>query len=159
MAGYAKDLKFIRWIYPLEGISFVVTAILAARYLGFSGVILMAILADVVWSTICGIRWAKGYFGVGSSELLVTWLKPFYRYFALMLLLSCALVWSTAGLANPVRLAIQAAGMSAAGISLLWFCGLTEELRKEATRRFDGFLSRSSVRVARGKAETQGLAE
>jgi O-antigen/teichoic acid export membrane protein len=158
LAGYAKDLKPVRWVYLLEGICFVLMASLIAPYLGISGIILVGILANLIWSGRYGVHWARGYFKVKVSEVLGLWLGPAWRYFVLMLVFSCALGW-LAGEARPVaRFVIEAGVMAVTGSFLLWFFGLTDDLKQEVKRRLAGLLSRNGVRLARGKPETPGVA-
>jgi O-antigen/teichoic acid export membrane protein len=158
MAGYAKDLNRIRWVYLLEGICFVVTASLTVSRLGMSGIISMAILSNLIWSGSYGVRWAKGYFRVKTFELLGSWLGPAWRYLVLMLVLSFALGWGASRVPGAGRLVIEVGVMAVGGTSLLWLFGLSEELRQEIKHRAGGLMNRSGLRLPRSKPETPGIA-
>jgi O-antigen/teichoic acid export membrane protein len=138
LAGYAKRLETMRWIYFLEGASFVVGACWIAPRLGMTGIILVAIAANVAWSGSYGIRWAARYLEVSKAEIAIGWLRCAARYLAVMVPLAAFLWWATWSLTPPVRFALQTATMAVAGVVLLWKAGLTTDLRlelKEAPRR------------------------
>jgi len=139
LASYAKQIKTMRWVYFLEGISFVLAASLVAPQFGIPGIILMAILANLVWSGSYGVRWAKGYFDVSVSEILGVWFGPAFSYFLLMLVLITGLCSLNFPILPIARLAIKAAATAAIGTSLLWFTGLCKELRAEAKGRLRSF--------------------
>ena len=139
LASYAKQIKTMRWVYFLEGISFVLAANLVAPQFGMPGIILMAILANLVWSGSYGVRWAKGYFDVSVSEILGVWFGPAFRYLLIMLVLTTSLCSLNFPILPIARLAIKAAATAAIGTSLLWFTGLCKELRAEAKGRLRSF--------------------
>src|SRR5258708_695542 len=121
----------MRWIYFLEGASFVVVACWIAPRLGMLGIILAAIAANVAWSGTYGIRWAARYLEAGKAEIAAGWLYCAVRYLAVMVPLTGALWWATRSLAFPLRFALDTGTMAVVGLALLWRLGLTPELRKE----------------------------
>lgn len=145
MAGYAKQLKTMRWVYFLEGASFVVAASLIAPQLGISGIILVAILANLVWSGSYGLRWARDYLDVSIAELLGHWFGPAYRYFLAMLVLTTCLWWLNPNVPPAVLFAVKVAIMGVGGMSLLWFSGLSRELHSEAKARLRSFFDRKAL--------------
>jgi len=134
LAGYAKEVKAMRWIYFLEGASFVVAAFLTAPHLGLSGIILMAIIANIVWSGNYGVRWAAPYLGASPRKLFFDWLRPAARYLLVLAPITAGLWLVTFRLPPWQRLAVDAATMAVVGLSLLWLLGLTPRLRDEFRR-------------------------
>ena len=131
LAGYAKQVRTMRWIYFLEGACFVVASFLVSRWWGMSGIILMAILANLAWSGAYGIRWAAGYLEVPARQILTDWLWPALRYLLVIVPVTAVLWRLTYGLAPWLHLTLAALGISALGLSLLWWAGLAPGLRSE----------------------------
>jgi len=131
LSGYAKELRTMRWIYFLEGATFAVAALLVAPHLGLSGIILMAILANLAWSGSYGIRWAARYLGVSVREILFEWLGPAQRYLLLLLPIAAGTWWATLSLPPIFRLVVNGGVVGAVGLALFWTSGLTPALRAE----------------------------
>jgi len=130
LSGYLKNIGAMRWIYFLEGVSFFVTSLLIARYVGMTGILAVAILANVVWSGGYGFRRTAHLLGTTTGKL-VGGLKTAGKYLLLMAPV-VALLWSTASRVPPLAgLVANTVVMGTLGFGLFWLVGLTPELRGE----------------------------
>jgi hypothetical protein len=91
----------------------------------------MAILANLAWSGAYGIRWAAGYLEVPARQILTDWLWPALRYLLVIVPVTAVLWRLTYGFAPWLHLTLAAFGISALGLSLLWWAGLAPGLRSE----------------------------
>ncbi len=130
LSGYAKQIGRMRWIYFLEGAAFVGGSLIVGHYFGMTGVIVVAIVANLACSGSYGFRWAGRYLDVGAGEILGRWLRPALDYLVLLLPVVALLWWGTFGMPPLLKLIINVAVMSIAGLGLMWRMGLTLELRE-----------------------------
>jgi hypothetical protein len=148
LAGYAKQVRTMRWIYFLEGVTFVIVGTLVAPHFGIPGIIVVAIISNLAWSGTYGIRWAARYLGVTSGQMVLEWLRPAIKF--LFYLAPCAslLWWATSRLPALPRLSINATVICALGLTLLWLAGLSAEVREElkrALRRINPWRAKSPL--------------
>jgi O-antigen/teichoic acid export membrane protein len=136
LTGQIKQIGAMRFVYFLEGMSFVFAAYLAAPRWGMTGIIAAAIMANIFWSGAYGFWRTARYFEIPVSDPLLSWLKPGYRYLILMTPVAISLGWATFGVFPTNRFLLCAAILSGIGLPLLWFGGLTVELRQEFKERF-----------------------
>ena len=130
LSGYLKNIGAMRWIYFFEGISFFVMSLFVAPYFGMTGIICVAILANIACSGGYGIWRTAYFFGINASHV-VGWLKTAAAYLALMAPL-VAILWWIASRISPVSgLLMNAAVMATVGLGLFWIIGLTQPLRTE----------------------------
>jgi len=142
LSGYAKQIRTMRWIYFLEGVSFVIVAFAVSRPTGMTGIIVASILTSLVWSGAYGVHWSARYLAVTRSELAFQWLKPAICYLLLLAPPAALLWWVTLPLSALPRLVLNSLTLSAVGLTLFWRIGLTEELRKDLKGRFLRFRAR-----------------
>jgi len=135
LRGPLKEIGTMRYIYFAEGVAFVVAGFLAAPRWGITGVLVAAIVADVLLTGIYGFWRTAKHFGVSVHEVLFDWLANAWAYLLLMAIISGATWWSTRGLSALPRLIIQSVSLGLAGVVLLWRVGLTRELRDELRAR------------------------
>jgi O-antigen/teichoic acid export membrane protein len=83
LSGYLKNIGAMRWIYFLEGVSFFVTSLLIAPHLGMTGILSVAILANVVWSGGYGFR-RTAYLLEITTRQVIGWLKTAANYLPLL---------------------------------------------------------------------------
>lgn len=141
LAGYAKQIGTLRYVYFIEGATFVLASYFVARHFGIGGIIVVAILANLAGSGRYGMVRTARYFGSKASRLVVEWFAPLLMY-ALVLWPFTAVLWVlTFGLSPFPRLFLDATVMSLVGGGLLWLLGLTPQLRNEFKSRFFGKLA------------------
>lgn len=136
LAIFAKEISAMRWIYFFQGALFVTAGFLVAPHFGITGIIVSAIVAEILCIGIYGFRWGSNYLSVASGEMLGHWLGPAFKY---LLGLSCTSVFigmATASLPTMARLLVNAGAIGVVGLVMCWFLGLTNELRSELLTRF-----------------------
>jgi O-antigen/teichoic acid export membrane protein len=131
MTTLIKQIGTMRYVYFFEGLIFVATAIFLGFFLGISGIILAAIVANILCSGIFGIRRTVKYFQVSAAEVLIGWMAGPMKYFLLFGLILTGCRFLTEPLSPIVRLFVNAAIAGIAGLWLLLQVGLTAELRAE----------------------------
>jgi O-antigen/teichoic acid export membrane protein len=140
LIGLTRDFRFLRYVYLLEGLFFVATALVALRVGGITEMIVASIVASLLFSFSYGIRRNTRYFGVTAREILVGWLQPSVRLALFLGPIALAVWWSTQQFDAAWRLAINGVVVGAAATTLLWRCGLEPSVREELQNRV---LSRS----------------
>jgi len=130
--GLTKQIRAMKYMYPLEGVAFIGLSLLTSRVWGLNGVIASAVLTNLLCSGLYGFFRTKLYFGFRDSGELASWLK-----WPLICLVAMAAVfgfvaWAGAGWGSWVRLAVNACVALLAGAALFWQLGLTPGLRAEA---------------------------
>ncbi len=137
LTGQTKQIGAMRFVYFLEGISFVIAACLVSPHWGMPGLIVAAIAANIVWSGTYGFWRTARYFELPVSEPLLVWLGPAYRYFIVLVTIAIVLGWCTLGLFVVNRFFFCAITLFIIGSGLLWGVGLTKELRLELKQRLN----------------------
>jgi O-antigen/teichoic acid export membrane protein len=135
LTGQTKQIGAMRFIYFLEGLTFVVAACLAAPRFGMTGIVAAAIIANILWSGAYGFWRTAHYFGIRVSEPLLAWLRPSYLYLLSMTPVTVLVAWGTAGLFIVPRFFVSATILFFIGSTLLWIIGLNTELRRELKQR------------------------
>ncbi|HSY73946.1 MAG TPA: hypothetical protein VK810_00620 [Dongiaceae bacterium] len=128
---YTKKIGRMRYVYFCEGIVFVTVAFLAARHFGISGVIIAAIVANVLCSGVFGIRCTVKYFHIPAREVVIGWLDGPSKYIMLFSLILIGCKFFTEAWPPLSCLAVNAVISAASGLWLLWRVALTAELRRE----------------------------
>jgi len=135
LLGPLKRIGGMRYIYFLEGLTFVVAAFLAAPRWGITGILSAAVLADALLTGVYGFWRTAKHFRISVWEVLFRWLGEAWIYLLLMAVISGGVWWSTRGLPAWPRLIAQGAILGLAGLPLLWRTGLTQGLRAELRGR------------------------
>lgn len=129
--GLTKLIGRMRYIYFVEGILFVVMAILVAPRFGIPGIIISAIVANVLCSGIFGLRRTMKTFRVSAPELMARWVAGPMMYCGLLAAVLMGCWFLTQPLPPALRLGLNAVLSGVAGLWLLWRVGLSSELRDE----------------------------
>jgi O-antigen/teichoic acid export membrane protein len=130
----SKKIRFMKYIYFIEGILFVLLGILLAKKFGLVGVMISAIFTDLLCGGGYSVRRTTVYLGVTFKEILFSCYKSPLQLFLAMLAAS-VLVWEAARpLALLPQLISSAAAISLAGTVLFWRLGLNQHLRDEASQ-------------------------
>ncbi|HEY0549946.1 MAG TPA: oligosaccharide flippase family protein [Verrucomicrobiae bacterium] len=129
--GLTKLIGRMRYVYFVEGILFVALAILAAPRFGIPGIIIAAIVANVLCSGIFGMRRTMKTFRLSAPELMSRWIAGPIIYCALLAAVLVGCWFLTQPLGPILRLALNAILAGVVGLWLLWRLGLSSELRDE----------------------------
>jgi O-antigen/teichoic acid export membrane protein len=131
LIGTSKDIRALKYIYPLEGGAFLGLAFLAAPRWGMSGIIASALVTNALFSGVYGFWRVEKYFGLRGPKTLLAWLRG-----PLFCLVSLAAVFAVLGLVSHswntyLRLGVEGAAAVLIGLGLFWRVGLSPELRAE----------------------------
>jgi O-antigen/teichoic acid export membrane protein len=130
-----KQIRFMRYIYFLEGSVFIVIGSLTAARFGFSGLLATSIVASLAFSCAYGVWRTMREFGLIPKEIFFRWLGPSTRLFGWLGLFSLGLYWPTRSLPANVRLPLYLVLAGTAGILLFLWRGLSPDLRQELFNR------------------------
>lgn len=129
--GFVKQIGRMRYIYFFEGLIFVTLSILLAQPVGIAGIIVAAIVANILCSGIFGIRRTAIYFEMPVYRILTGWMSHPIFFAVVLAVLLTGIGLLVAPLTPLVKLIISSVISMAMGLPLFWRVGLTDELRKE----------------------------
>ncbi len=133
LVGLTKRLEVLRYIFFLEGATFLLLAWPLAHSLGLTGIATATLLATLGWSTVFGVTRTRTYFHCGTGEV-IAWLRPAFAL-ALGMVPVVALAWWAASRLTGVPHLLVTASISGCGCAVLfWFVGLSKDLRDELLR-------------------------
>jgi len=130
--GLTKQIRAMKYMYPLEGVVFIGLSIFTAPRLGLNGVIASAIVTNLLCSGLYGFFRTKEYFGFETAGKLASWLKWPVLCLLVMGGVFGLVAWLDSGWSNFLRLIVNGAVAVLAGAALFWQLGLTAGLRAEA---------------------------
>jgi hypothetical protein len=130
LSGYLKNIGPMRWIYFLEGVSFFVTSLLIAPHLGMTGILAVAILANLLCSGGYGFRRTADLLAISTGQVL-GWLKNAGTYLVLMAPIVGLLWWIASRVPPLMGLGTNIVVMGTLSLGLFWLIGLTPALRGE----------------------------
>ena len=134
ISGVVKQLKVMRFIYFLEGLTFVCLAALGAKAFGFSGVAVAAIVAMLGWSGTSGVRLVQRLFGCGWREM-AGWVLPSFRLALILIPTAFLGRWLVAGAPAAIRLVLLSGILGVIATALTWSVGLPRPFRAEIVTR------------------------
>jgi len=143
-----KQIGRMRYVYFVEGILFVTLAVLSARHFGIGGIIVSAIVADILCSGVFGVRRTVVYFGLSSREVIIGWMAAPLKQLLLFAPVLVGCKFMTQALPSLDRFVINASVAGTVGLWLFWRVGLTTEFRREAR----GMLGKVRSRLVKGAA-------
>ena len=144
VAGITKKIGFARYIYFLEGVFFICTAFFAAKPWGFSGILLCAIAAELIFPCSYGLFRSKDLFGTSYREMTLGWLKDSGLYaicFMIPLFIIFPCIKNIGGING---LLIRTGLLILTGVPSLWWIGLSKEIRGELTQKIREILPRKT---------------
>ena len=139
LTGQIKQIGRLKYIYLIEGASFVGLGLLLAPHLGFPGILLSGIFTDLIFSGVYGTRRTANYFNIGYAELFRDWLS---RPFILLVVAGIAAfaIWRlTRNLNAPMQLGINGSFFCAIVLLLFWRLGIPVHLQQEIRSRCKRF--------------------
>jgi O-antigen/teichoic acid export membrane protein len=130
-----KQIGGMRYIYFVEGCSFVALSLLVGYHWGLPGIIACSLLCLVFFSYQFGLRRSERYFQVHFWELALDWVRPSLKL-AVMLVMVALITWlATAGLPVIWRLGVHGVVAGFVGGFLFLRIGLPPEMVREAGAR------------------------
>jgi len=149
ITGQTKDLRFMKYIYFLEGIFFVGGSLLVLGNYGVTGMVWVSIAGSLLFSLPYGNRRVSEYFGLSLRKLAQDWYGPAVRVLMVLAPLAVLGEWLTQSLAAPVRLVICMLLLGPLSLGLLLGWGLDGNLQSELLRRVPGRLRPIMLRFLR----------
>ena len=129
--GPTKKVGGMRYVYFLEGVSFVTLSFLVAPRWGMSGILAAAIAMNLLWTGFYGTGRTAAEFGVSFAQVAWHWLRPAVVYALLLAPVAVLCHWLARPLPAPARLAVSIGVMGTAGLAFFWKFGLTPSLHGE----------------------------
>ncbi|MEO8352075.1 MAG: hypothetical protein ABI680_10105, partial [Chthoniobacteraceae bacterium] len=131
LAWIAKDVRKMRYVYFVEGLAFVISAICVVPIFGMPGIITASILTDCLVSGCYGTSLSARFLQIPFRRAIAAWFLPPARLLALFAPIALGVWMLTRPLAPASQLAINAGVLGLIGITLLWIIGLDSAHRSE----------------------------
>lgn len=131
----SKRVRFMKYIYFIEGAAFLTVGSYAASRYGIAGLIVTSIIASLIFSCSYGIWRTANEFNLTVKEVALLWLIPSMRLLLLLGTLAGSIYWAAHFLSAGMQLFIYIITVGTAAIVLFARLGLTAELRQELLHR------------------------
>jgi O-antigen/teichoic acid export membrane protein len=126
-----KQIGWMKFVYVIEGITFVCAGLFCSRQWGFPGIISCGIITNLLFSGIYGAYRVGNFFSFGFRKFLREWIKRSLVLFLLSALIG-SVFWALTEKLNPFwQLPINALGFGVIMVFLGWRIGLSGNLRAE----------------------------
>jgi O-antigen/teichoic acid export membrane protein len=138
MAGQTKQLRFMRYIFFIEGLAFVGLTLALYRFGGITAMLAASIVCTLSLSLPYGLYRTHDYFGLSWREL-ARWHEPMLVLAAWVIPAGLLTWWVTQDWSAPMRLMV---GGGVFGVWTAWAFlrhGLETSLQMEAYRRAPGW--------------------
>jgi O-antigen/teichoic acid export membrane protein len=140
LPGLLKRIGNLRYLYFLEGMSFLALSLLLAPRYGLSAILVTAIAMDVLWSGIYGVWRSARYFNETMFNVAFGWTKVSWNYLAAMAVPSVGWWWLTSLWFSGIRqFLLGGTGVAVLGLLLLWWIGLTPDLKSQLSSMLSKF--------------------
>jgi hypothetical protein len=123
----------MKYVNMVEGVAFVALSVASVKSLGFTGLLLSALVCNIAITGTYSVGRTAGYFGI--SRLSVTrWIaRPAGIFILTAGIFAISLVPALDGLTAPLRFGIGAVAFCGAVVPALWFFGIPPGLRLDLT--------------------------
>jgi len=142
LVGVSKDIRFMRFIFLLEGLVFVTLASIVIPWGGLTGLIGCSVICNICISGLYGMRRSAEYFRVPLSEIAWNWLQPLRRTLLWLVPLAMAVCWLSAPLTAWACVVVRGVALGSFGVCILLRYGLPLALKRELVQRVPGFVGR-----------------
>jgi O-antigen/teichoic acid export membrane protein len=130
-----KKIGFMRYVYLMEGITFVLLCLVTVPIGGIHAVIFSSIICSSLFSGLYGVWRVSNYFVIPMREVAVRWSIPMCRMM-LYYVPAAALVWfACREMSMTERLSTGLITSCLGGGMILFFFGLEPSLREEVLER------------------------
>ncbi len=123
-----KQIGWMRYIYLLEGIVFIASALVAVRFFGIAGILIASLVSGLGLSGTYGILRIARYFERSPMEVGLEWLVPMAKVLAILAPVTLLLWFLTLPLSPLIRLILLGIIPSLLGSFLLIRFVLTAEM-------------------------------
>jgi len=130
-----KRLTGMRYVYPLEGLAFVLLASLVTPVGGLPAMIGVSLVCSLCFSGAYGVRRINQYFQFPFFSLERRWLVPLGQMLLVLVPAALALGWLTSSLTALSRLLLNAAALGPLAAWLLYRFGIPSNLWAELLQR------------------------
>jgi len=142
-----KKIGFIRYVYLVEGIVYVICAFLVAKSGGLPAIIACSVICSILFSGAYGVWRIADYFNLSIREVGFEWLAPMARVLGLLVIPTAGAWWVLRGVREPIiHLAVLAVFSGGLGFYLFLRYGLPTafqtELMQRAPKRVNPILRR-----------------
>jgi O-antigen/teichoic acid export membrane protein len=134
LVGISKDLRFLRFIYLIEGTVFIGLNLLAHSIESTTLMLTLSLISTLTFSLPYGLYRTREYFGMNWRELL-GWLRPTWALTWRLVPMATAVWWLTHGLPSLWQLATNIALPGLWGTFVLMRHGLNKSLQTEIVER------------------------
>ena len=130
-----KQIGFMRYVYFVEGISFVTLSFLVARWGGLPAIIACSILCTAAFSCAYGVRRVSRFFKISFGEVAMHWLRPMFTLLMFYLPAAGLSWWLLAAAPIMIRLGGHALLAGSLGMLLFLRFGVPGAFQKELLGR------------------------
>jgi O-antigen/teichoic acid export membrane protein len=131
----AKRILWMRWVFFVEGLVFVVIALHVTSRGGILSMILVSVACSTIFSGFYGLARVKHFLQVNWGEPLRVWLRPCGLVSVVFGLPALALWLSVSSLPDVVQFLVLVSVSCTLGLVILIRYGIPRELQHEAIRR------------------------
>lgn len=130
-----KRVAFMRYVYFIEGVVFVTTALLAAPRGGLPAVIACSVVCSALFSGAYGVGRVSKHFKLPVREVALVWMTPMLKVLACFLPVALAAGWAMRGFAPEICLAVFVALCAPPGLYLFLRFGISTTFQMELLQR------------------------
>jgi len=132
----SKQVRFMRYIYFIEGLVFVAAAFVSSRWGGLPAVIVCSVICSICFSGAYGVWRIARYFDCPVSEIVFNWLVPMFRLTAVLGPLALLLRWALRFTGDPLpQFLIACFFCGTLGFYLFLRLGLPQSVQRELMER------------------------
>lgn len=130
-----KQVAFMRYIYFIEGIVFVLAALLVAPIGGLPAIIGCSVICSTVFSGAYGVWRSSKQFDRSFREVGLVWMQPLLKVLGLFLPLAIVVGWATRNADPLLTLVVNGLGCGPVGLYLFLRFGISTAFQKELLTR------------------------
>jgi O-antigen/teichoic acid export membrane protein len=131
-----KGIGFMRYVYFVEGLVFVASAVALAPWGGLAAIIACSVICSLLFSGAYGVRRVSLVFDLPFREVALRWLAPLGRVLAYFLPFALAGWWGFKQLQSPwVRLALSLVLSGSFGVYAFLRYGISQPVQSELLSR------------------------
>lgn len=126
-----KKVGFMRYVFFVEGVTFVTLSLLVARWGGLPAIITCSIVCSTCFSSAYAVWRITRYFNFPLREVIWDWFRPMGRMLLFYLPLAALAWWALMPLPSPMRLGFNAILAGSLGVYLFLRFGVPRSIQTE----------------------------
>jgi O-antigen/teichoic acid export membrane protein len=134
LVGISKDLRFLRFIYLIEGAVFIALNLIAYRVENLTLMLSISLASTLFFTLPYGLMRTREYFGL-SWTVLLGWLDPTWQLAWRLTPVALITWWLTRSLSAPWQLVLDLGVTGVVGTALFLRYGLESRLRLEISSK------------------------